>query len=251
MELTNTGTYGGLIEEIDFILGTDSTDYPTAQKVRNVNRWYDRAVSLILLSDSRWEFDDLNHTDLPIGTTSLVANQQDYSVSTAGFLKILKVECKNSSGDWIALKQIDKAQFKNIAMAEYQETAGTPAEFDLTSNSVFLYPKPSYASSGGLKVHYQRVPDYFTTADTTQEPGFAQPFHRLLSYGAAYDYAIANGMVNKPTMLKNEIRELEAGLVDFYSSRDKDFKNRLTLEHENYGVDEEELGGKESVDWSS
>ena len=249
MVFSDSTTKQGIVEEIDFLLGTDSTEYPTAQKTRNVNRWYDRATSLILQADSRWQWDDLNQTDLPIGTMSLVANQQDYSQTDVEFLKILKVECKNSSGDWTALKQIDITQKKDIAMTEYRETAGTPAEFDLVGNSLFLYPKPSYASSGGLKIYYQRVPDYFTADDTTQEPGFAKPFHRLLSYGAAYDYAIAKNMMGKIPLLQTEIAKIEAGLIEFYSSRNRDMRQRITLKKEDYGTEEYE--GEKSVDWSS
>ncbi len=239
---------GGIIEEIDFLLQTDATDYPVAQKTRNCNRWYDRAVTIILQADSKWEWDDLNKTDLPISTTSLVANQQDYSISAAGFLKILKVECKDSAGNWGALRQIDQSQRKDIAMTEYREVAGTPVEFDLFSNSIFLYPKPSYASSGGLKVYFQRTPDYFEADDTDTEPGFAVPYHRLLSYGAALDYCIANNMAGRIPMLQNEISRLEGGLIQHYSSRNKDMKNTITLEKENYGVAEEDIG-RESVDW--
>jgi len=230
-------------------LHTDTTDYPLKEKARNCNRWLDRVVSLILQADNRWQWDDTNQTDLPIATTSLVANQQDYSISTAGFLRILKVECKNSAGNWIALKQIDINQLKGTAMSEYRKIAGTPAEFDLLGESVFLYPKPSYTSSGGLKVYFQRVPDYFAADDTDQEPGFAAPFHRILSYGAALDYAIAKEMQGKIPLLQNEINKLEVALIDFYSTRNRDFKQRITLEKGEYGVDEYE--GEEAVDWSS
>jgi len=202
---------------------------------------------LILQADNRWQWDDTNYTDLPIATASL-ADQQDYSISGAGFLRILKVECKNSAGDWIALKQIDINQLKGTAMTEYRETAGTPAEFDLIGESIFLYPKPSYVSSGGLKVYFQRVPDYFTADDTTQEPGFAAPFHRLLSYGAALDYAIAKEMQGKIPFLQNEINKLEIGVIEFYSTRNRDFKQRITLEKEDYSVGEDY---PESVGWSS
>jgi len=249
MQFNDTANLSGICNEIDFLLGTDTTDYPLKEKTRNCNRWYDRATSLILQADSRWQWDDLNQTDLPIGTMSLVANQQDYSQTDVEFLKILKVECKNSSGDWIALKQIDITQKKDIAMTEYQETAGTPAEFDLVGNSLFLYPKPSYASSGGLKIYYQRVPDYFAANDTTQEPGFAKPFHRLLSYGAALDYAIAKQMLNKVALLQNEINKLEVALIEHYSNRNRDMRQRITLEKEDFGTEDYE--GEKSVDWSS
>jgi len=246
MQFNDETNLSGICNEVDFLLGTDSTEYAIAQKTRNINRWFDRVVSLILQSDSKWEWDDNNHTDLPISVSSLVANQQDYSMSGAGFLKILKVECKNSSGDFVPLKQIDYTQKKNVALTEYQKTAGSPNEFDLVADSMFLYPKPSYASSGGLKVYFQRIPDYFVAGDTTQEPGFAAPFHRILSYGAALDYALAKNMTSKIGMLQNEITKLENGLISHYSDRDKDMRIRMTLKKEDYSVGEDY---KRSVNW--
>lgn len=238
----------GIVNDIDFILGTTTTDFSLANKTRCVNRWLDRATGLILQADGKWEWDDSNQTDLPIATTSLVANQKDYAISGATFLKVLKVECKDSTGDWRALDQIDTTQRKKVLLDDPDETAGSPTQFDLRYNSIFLFPKPSYASSAGLKVYYQRVCDYFVAGDTTQEPGFAAPFHRLLSYGASLDFAIANNMSGKISLLREEIAKLEFGLVEHYSSRNKDFRNRLSLAKEDYSTDDYE--GEVSANWS-
>ena len=248
MVFSDTVTLQGLCQETDFLVGTSSTDYTLAQKARNANRWNERATSLILQSDGKMEWDDYNQTDLPVGTMALVANQQDYSPNEAGLLKITKIECKDASGNWNVLKQIDKSQFKNQAMDEYQDVAGDPREVDFVGNTFMLYPKPSFASADGLKIHYQRIPSYFTASDTTKEPGFAPIFHRYLSFGMALDWAMAHNMTTKITIFRDEIQKLEQGIVEFYSSRNRDFKNTITLEQESYSGDSEE--GESSVDWS-
>jgi len=251
MQFNSHATNDDIISDANFILTgsyAGTSDYHINDQTRNGNRWLDRAIGLILQADAKWEYDDSNWTDLPIGTTSLVANQKDYSISGAGFLKVLKAECKDSSGKWHPLTQIDTTQRKRVLLDDPNETAGTPRQFDLRYNSIFLDPKPSYASSGGLKIYSQRICDYFVPTDTTKEPGFAKPFHRLISYGIALDYAKANTMVNKSAECKEAIKELEAGLVEHYSNRNKDFKNRITLEKEDYGVGEVY---PQSVDWSS
>ena len=240
-----------LISDIGFILTGSyggTSDYHINDQTRNINRWYDRAISLILQADGKWEWDDTNQTDLPIATTSLVANQKDYAISGATFLKVLKVECKDSTGNWRALDQIDTTQRKRTLLDDPDETAGSPTQFDLRYNSIFLFPKPSYASSAGLKVYYQRVCDYFVVGDTTQEPGFAAPYHRLLSYGAALDYALSQNMSGKIATCSGEIAKLEFGLVEHYSSRNKDFRNRLSLAKEDYSTNDYE--GERSVNWS-
>jgi hypothetical protein len=244
MQFSDTTNKLGLVQDIDFILFSDTTStspYAIADKTRNMNSWYDRAVSLILRADGRWEWDDNNKTDLPIATAALVANQQDYEMSGATFLKILKVEVKSQSGDWLPLDPISIADKKTESMTDYLKTAGTPQKYDKLGNSLFLYPKPSYGADASLKVYYQRNVDHFAAADTTDVPGFAEIFHRYLSFGAAFDYALANGMNGKVNTLSPIITRMESDIVDFYSDRGKDENVSITLQQENYG--EELYGG--------
>ena len=86
-------TLDQLRSDIDFLLNT--TSYADADRVRNINARLDDVVSLILQSDGRWEWDDSNNTTLPIGTTTLVNNQQDYSIAGATFLDGIRVEAKD------------------------------------------------------------------------------------------------------------------------------------------------------------
>jgi len=248
MVYSDTTLSQGLVQDIDSLCGTNATDYPVADKTRNVNRNYDDVVGLILASDNMWEWDDTNQTNLPIGTASLKASQQDYGIDTT-FLKILRVECKNSSGNWVQLEQFTPDQKRGTALTEFLKTAGTPQYFDLMANSIFLYPKPSYDSSGGLKVYFQRNVDYFVAGDTTQEPGFASPFHRLLSLGASWDYCFAKSITIKLPSLEKKIDKLEARLVNFYSQRDRDMKISMRLKSEDYG--QEDYQGDKSVDWGT
>ena len=130
------------------------------------------------------------------------------------------------------LKPLDQKDV-NIALNEFHETASTPIYYDKIANSLFLYPAPNYASTNGLKVYFLREPDYFTSSDTTQEPGFPSTFHRILSLGAAYDYALAKGlpMLNH---LQAQISDLQKGLVSFYGKKSRDKRSRLNIIPEDY-----------------
>lgn len=239
MIYSDTSTYLGLVQDVDYVLFSSSTAtsaYAIADKTRNINAWYDRVANLIMKADNRWEFDDNNKTDLPIATTATVANQQDYTISGASFLKILKVELKDEAGNWNALTPISLDDKRSQSMTDYQKTAGTPREYDKLGNSIFLYPKPSFSQAASIKVFYQRNVTHFTASDTTAVPGFAENFHRILSYGAALDYAIANGMTNKVNMLAPMIKQMESDLIDFYGTRNHDEKTTLQLEKEDYGI---------------
>lgn len=226
MQFSDTSNKQGIVEDIDFFCDTDSTTYPTAQKTRNVNRAYDRVVSLILGSDGRWQWDDTNATDLPIATTTITANQQDYGIDTT-HLKITRVEIKDSAGNWILLNPIDAAEVTDQSISDFYKTAGLPIYYDKIANSIFLYPKPNYTQAASLKVYFQRNVSYFTASDTTKQPGFASPFHRLLSLGASFDFALKKGLPQLNS-LREQIAVMEQALMDFYAQRPKDERIGLT-----------------------
>jgi len=234
MEYSNDTTKAGIIQDIDFLLNLDDpATYDIKHKTRNINRAYDRAVSLILQADSRWEWEDTNKTDLPIATTDLVSGQRDYGIDTT-FLRITKILVKDIAGNWQILIPVDENDPEGRDIIK-EEGEGVPQKYIKKANSIFLGPKPNYSSTNGLKIHFQRNVDYFVDTDTTKKPGFAEPFHRLLSLYAVYDWCLANNLAGKMAILTNEIAKMEVALIEFYSSRTRDEKPRIRLKKENYG----------------
>lgn len=238
MQFSSVADSGGIVEDVDYILSTNSTSYPLADKTRSINRHMEDCVSLIISADGRWEWDDSNQTDLPIGTTTLVNNQQDYNIAGATFLKITRVEVKDINGDYYRLDPISEKDVTTQAMTEFQKTAGRPLYYDKLGDSVFLYPKPSTSqvtASAGLKVYYQRLPSYFLSSDTTKTPGFAPLYHRILSLGAAIDYCLKHGLNSKMSVLLPMMEKMKQGLVEFYSSRSRDESVRMRTHKTDYG----------------
>ena len=208
---------------------TDTTSYPMIDKTRSINEWYKKAVSWIWQATGTWEYDDSNYSDFPIATADLVDAQQDYTLpSTAQ--KIDRVEVLSSTGDYFLIKPIDKSMIKGQAMSEFYETAGFPKYYDLVGSSLLLYPKPAsgnVTTTAGLKVYFTRDIGVFNSSSTTTEPGFAEPFHRILSLGAALDYAIARRMWDRVNPLKAQLNELKVELQEFYGNRHRDMKVRI------------------------
>ena len=225
MVFSNSSTDAGIVEEARYYVSANSTSYPIADLTRNVNRWFDKAVSLIFNADNVWQWDDSNYTTYPIATTALVSGQNDYTFDVS-HLRIERVEVKDSAGNWTKLKHIDR---KNIhqAIDEFQESDSIPHFYDVTANSVFLYPAPNYSQAASLKIYFQRKGSYFTTSDTTKEPGFAEIFHRYLSLGAAYDYALKNAGQNKRD-LRAELVAMEGDIIKFYSRREDGHRRKMT-----------------------
>lgn len=228
----NPGSSLGIVDDIDFLCGTDSTSYPTADKARNANRHYYKAVSDILKVAGRNQWDDSNLTSLSELTFDLVDGQQDYSWPSNA-LKLDAIEIKDADGNWIRLKEIDSADLRRT-ISDFQSTDGTPQYYDVRGDSFFLYPAPatgSVTTSAGGKVFVAREFDALVSGDTTQEPGFAEPFHRIVSLGAAYDWLIVNDTSQKADRILTAYEQLRAELREFYASKNKDVVPMLTPAH--------------------
>lgn len=184
------------------------------------NRALDSITNSILESDDRWEYDDTTYTDYPIATANLVNGQGDYVLSVS-HLKVLRVEIQGPDGVWNLLTPIDLADMQ-VARDEYLSTPSTPIQYDILATSLFLYPKPNYDATGGLRVYFQREPNYFVNTDTTKAPGFVTTSHRLVSLKASYDFAVANNLTDKIKVLDTEIAKEDLKLRGFYGRRNKD-----------------------------
>lgn len=237
-------TYADLRLLVHELTTTNTTSLPSATLNLYTQPAEDRAAAIILKNDSKWQFDDLNRTtNFPIDTIALVSGQQDYNLGTT-YLSIDRVELlpnnANTTTGWTRLIQTDQQELKRSksqALTSYQATSGTPAEYDLVGNSVFLYPKPNYSQAASLKFFYTRGPlkfDYslgtFTdgTGTTASTPGFASLFHSLVGYYASYEFAVANGQTNANGLMAT-IQRLEGDLIEYYGKKDRDFRGRFTV----------------------
>jgi hypothetical protein len=213
--LFNSGT-DSIIADIDFLCDTNSVSYPIADKTRNANRWAYKATIAQIKGSHRWQADDSNFTTLPWLTTTLVADQADYTLP-ADLLRIERVEVMDAAGNYKKLEPFDARDVKG-SYDEFEETSGSPKYYDLVGNTVVLKPAPAAAdvtTALGLKVHILREIDIFTTGDTTQQPGFSEPFHRIVSYGASFDYLVARGDYEKANAYRQELEVMLKEFSDF------------------------------------
>jgi len=127
------------------------------------------------------------------------------------------VEVMDAAGNYKKLEPFDARDVKG-SYDEFEETSGSPKYYDLVGNTVVLKPAPAAAdvtTALGLKVHILREIDIFTTGDTTQQPGFSEPFHRIVSYGASFDYLVARGDYEKANAYRQELEVMLKEFSDF------------------------------------
>lgn len=218
-------TISDINAEARLLCDADTTSYPAAALLRRINDAYERVVGWILDSDGTWQFDDTNYTAFPRGYKNLVANQYDYSFDEE-MLQIEEVHVKDNSGDYYMLRPIDPRDYDE-PLTQIFDTAGKPIYYDKDGGSIILYPAPASGDvtlTNGLRVHYRRTADIFTSAQVTagtKEPGFASPWHYILSYMAAIPYCQAYKK-DRVQEYKETVEKMKNELIAHYSRRETD-----------------------------
>lgn len=220
-----------LIEENTGTQSTTTSSYPLASKTRDINNAYANYFLIGAQTEGRWQVDDTNHPKYPIITTALTANQQDYTFTTDEqgnqILDIYRVEIIDPNGLAVELTPIDQFDIKGQALTEFMKDASIPMYYDKTANGIILYPQPNYTNAAGLKIYYNRTPEYFTVSDTTKLPGIPDMFHEYLAIRPSYQYCLRKGLPQTPN-LKQDMLIMEDGIKDYYKSRSKDEVKRMT-----------------------
>lgn len=228
----DTSTSMGLCQEVDKICGTNSTTYPLPDKARRANLALSCFSGIAMSSDNNWTYDDINNTDLPIGSTALVDEQNDYSLSTE-ILKVLQVECKDTLGNIYKLKPIDRSEYDQ-PLEEIFKDSGIPQYYDKVANSIILYPTPNYGLAGGLTVYFQRDAETVASTDTTKIIGIPSIFHEYIALKMSLPFLRDNGKENY-VAVRNDIDNYEVNKIpEYYSKRNKDERKRLTGKYVDY-----------------
>lgn len=214
-----------LKQDVDFICGSTSAQYPDADKIRNFNIEYQQVATLIWESNSDWRFDDSNNTDTPIAYKSLAHASASYTVPTTA-LRIDGVEIKDQGGNWSKLEPITYAEIPGSPEA-YNSSPGRPLQYWLNGNEIRLIPPPGTGSvtmASGMAVRLNRGVTEIATTATTLSPGFAAPYHRVLSYAASMDFTQDDTLRNFCLAQRERLRN---GLIRFYSKRASELKTNI------------------------
>ncbi len=237
MQFYDTTNKQGILQEIDALCDSNDTSYPRVDKTRRVNNFFEELVSEIINADGTWQYDDTNHTDLPVGTGLLVEGQESYSFASE-YLQIEAIEVLNKEGTrYRRLKAIDLNDLHGEGPDDYfgvdgsgNPTKGYPEWYDISGDTIRLYPAPAAANvtlAAGLKIWFKRTGSLFTVAsDTsadTQEPGLPSTHHVLLAYMAAIPYCMSYKK-DRVVMYQNKVNEMKGTLIKHYAHREKDRK---------------------------
>lgn len=195
----------GLIQDITFLLGNsvDLNAYKIEDRTRNINLRYHVIWDAIWEIYTGWQFFDSNQDSEPYKDFNVVsgANEVDIDVD---MLTIKAVELQDASGVWRVLVPITREQWLEMGGDATFQTTGVPNYYmssgsttGTSGGSVILVPAPNYTRTSACRIFADKTFTEFSISDDDVSPGFASPFHRALSVGAALDYAMTHAMVDK------------------------------------------------------
>lgn len=206
----------GIVQQVRDMMRVDSSQWATSKIVNSVNNHLDTVAGYAIGADKRFQWDDTNHTKLPVGTTALVSGQTDYSfltdeqgnsIITLTGLSLLEIATNRET----KLYPVDM-QNPNYNFDTFGVDTGTPTEYDKIADNIIkldLKPSTSDASKYKLKFYFQRTPSYFSASDTTKSPGVSPLLHRGFVVSAAYDGAMTLGLDNLQALSVERAYEME------------------------------------------
>ena len=221
-----------LIARLTTTQNTTTSSYTTAQKTVDINNTLNWYFILANSATGNWKpVDDTNQTDYPIVYGDVVSGQQDYSftVDENGnqILDIYKVRMKDSAGVWFTLEQINQSEITDSQLDT--TVSGTPSQYYLNSNGIFLVQKPNYSSTDGLEIWVNRTGSYFLTSDTTKKAGIPWVHHEYLALRPAYLYCLQKGLSQK-TDLKNDVEKMELAIKKYHKDKNRDYQEVISGE---------------------
>ena len=215
----------GIVEQVRDMLRVDATQYPVHKIVNSVNNYLDTITGYAIGADRKFQWDDTNHTKLPIGTTNLTASQSDYSFLTDeqnnSILNLTRIDILDDDGTYRQLQVLDQSQITG-ALDEFMETDDKPLFYDkIADNIIRLYPTPATSVTAGLKFYFQRTASYFEATDTTKEPGVSPLLHRGFVINSAYDGAMTLGLDNlQPLSVERQVEHDK--MTQYFAIRNTD-----------------------------
>jgi hypothetical protein len=250
MTFSNTTDKNGLIQECEMALelgdAAISGNTTLLKQFTNLINQSRRSRELdIIRVQGNYSWDDFNYADasgFAKGTGNLSLTNRDYKLPAAdgsgtlsSFLRLHKISVLDSSG---IERELEPTLQTEAELNQLYPTAGLPRVYKRIGMQVKVWPLPSathVTESSGWIVYYQRIGKDFTSSDTTAEPGFAAPFHRLLALDACLDYAgPRKGMEHKLPWLTAKIKELSDKMLDFYSKQDDTKTGLMGAEKHNF-----------------
>lgn len=166
MKLSEVINESGLVQEINRICGTTNSIYSIKSKIARLNNALDRYFTIAFSVDRRGSFDDINNTNAPIETQTLITatNKYKFSAFTNEIQNILRMSVLNGSGLEVPLVHETIDDITNFGEQYKTTVAGTPQYWTRFGDYIYLRPCPltgNFTAALGLKAYVERTSTKF------------------------------------------------------------------------------------------
>lgn len=211
------------------ITNTTTNDYSDASLIRDLNQEMALIQIKVLTDRGVLEFDDSNYSDLPVATFTITAGTAWYKIiddenSNKVLTKHKVAILHNGSYTDIPRLQVKEGNQDSLTS---DDTAIVPSGYYEIGESIVFAETPSSSTTG--KVWFDRDMDFFATGDTTKEPGIPTPYHNLIAYRTAYNYALDNNLPNLDRIMQR-VNQEEERMSLFEETRRGDESTRVEVE---------------------
>ena len=220
-------TLQSIMDECRYFTRTTVVNYSDADLKKNINTYLHYFVNEIIESMDGWGFTETTNSQ------DLVASQQAYTFPT-GILKIKRVEVSYDGTNWHEAIPFDinMVGSPNDTTTIGQNFSQSKPFYDAAGNSLNLYPIPDAAVTNGLKVWYEKEATELSA--TSDEPTFAEAYHKALAYGAAKDYFQKRKKFTEAGTMGTEMNNLLGRMKVFYNRRIPDENYQVQGAYVNY-----------------
>jgi hypothetical protein len=227
MEIYNSTSEAGLVQEVHDICGTNDTTYTPKKITRRLNMALNDFFLLAMKTCGNWSTDSSNATDRATATTDLASARKDYSLPTE-LLVLEMIRVKDGNGNYNEISPVDKLPDTT--------SSGTPTEYKKEGNSIILYPTPSNDLTAGLEVTYRRAFGTVTVSGTTFTPtttGTPTIADGYLCRKTALPFLLDKGKSNKND-IAGIIANDEVSIAEYFNGRARDEKSQITVVNRQY-----------------
>lgn len=243
MQFNDTTNKNGIIQKCEFWCGFGDGGISGDSTLLKIftglcNTAYHELVSDILGAEDEWDFDDPNIGDRGFIKTYDLTASTEYIDLTLGnkILKLKRLELMLDGTNWRKANPIDIGEIgfavSDTSMVSAAFTTDSP-RYDQHGRYIYIYPIPAVTVSAGAKAWVAREIDEFTTADTTQEPGFDEPFHQLIPAMASFEYASAKGLATLDKIAAI-IADKRPKFLSYYGKKNEDRQVQMVSYEEDY-----------------
>ncbi len=239
MVFSDTTNRTGLVQMLEDATHTQSDNasssaYSLARKTRDINQAY---ANFARVAVSRWKnFDISNSEKFPIVYFDIVSGETNYVPTTDGelvpnkILNISQLRMKDKNGNFNELIRIDRNHFD---ISQFEGVSGSPTHYEVIGNGIIPYPTPDYSFVSGAEIFVSRSPSYFTTSDTTKEPGIPDDLQDFLWVKPAYLWCL----IHLPSLAvgyREEMLRLQREIEVYYSDINNQSQIVITGESVNF-----------------